>query len=322
MKNSNNLLTDRFGRTVTSLRISLTNRCNLDCIYCHSEGDEGSRNEMTVEMIAQVVDTASKFGVDKVKFSGGEPLVRKDFEDILRALPELKDVSVTTNGVLLKDRAQALKEAGLDRVNVSLDTLDPEKYAYITHGKPEDLYKVLEGIKAAIYAGLTPVKINMVLLKGINENEIENMLEFVRNYSGDLILQIIQVMDFRDGAQYDLDAKRIEEDLEKRADDVRMRKMHHRKSYIIDGAEVEFVRPIDNAEFCANCNRLRITADGKLKPCLLVNDNLIDIKDASPEELPGLLRASIESRIPFYTDSDENRIIDKKTIIGDRENGS
>lgn len=322
MKSSNNLLTDRFGRTVTSLRISLTNRCNLDCIYCHSEGDEGSRNEMTVEMIAQVVDTASKFGVDRVKFSGGEPLVRKDFENILRALPELKDVSVTTNGVLLKDRAYTLKEAGLDRVNISLDTLDPEKYAYITHGRPEDLNEVLEGIKAAIHADLTPVKINMVLLKGINENEIENMLEFVRKHNGDLILQIIQVMDFRDGAQYDIDAKKIEEDLERRADDVRMRKMHHRKSYIIDGAEVEFVRPIDNAEFCANCNRLRITADGKLKPCLLVNDNLIDITNAEPEELPALLRASIERRIPFYTDSEENRIIDKKTIIGDKENGS
>ncbi|NYT18697.1 MAG: radical SAM protein, partial [Methanosarcinales archaeon] len=149
MKASNDLLTDRFGRTVKSLRISLTNRCNLDCIYCHSEGDEGSTNEMTVEMISDIVTTAAKFGVNKVKFSGGEPLVRKDFEDILRSLPELKDVSVTTNGVLLKERAHSLKEAGLDRVNVSLDTLDPEKYAFITHGKPEMLNDVLEGINAA-----------------------------------------------------------------------------------------------------------------------------------------------------------------------------
>ncbi|WP_048193696.1 GTP 3',8-cyclase MoaA [Methanococcoides methylutens] len=318
MKTSNDLLTDKFGRTVKSLRISLTNRCNLDCIYCHSEGDEGSRNEMTVGMISDIVTTAAKFGVNKVKFSGGEPLVRKDFEEILRALPELKDVSVTTNGVLLKDRAYALKEAGLDRVNVSLDTLDPEKYAYITHGKPENLNDVLEGINAAIDAGLTPVKINMVLLKGINENEIDEMLDFVRTHKGDLVLQIIQVMDFREGAQYNLDAEEIEKDLERRADTTRMRKMHHRKSYIIDGAEVEFVRPIDNAEFCANCNRLRITADGKLKPCLLVNDNLIDFSNADPEDLPELLRASIERRIPFYRDSKERRIIEKKTIIGDQ----
>lgn len=318
MKTSNDLLTDKFGRTVKSLRISLTNRCNLDCIYCHSEGDEGSRNEMTVGMISDIVTTAAKFGVNKVKFSGGEPLVRKDFEDILRALPELKDVSVTTNGVLLKDRAYGLKEAGLDRVNVSLDTLDPEKYAYITHGRPENLNDVLEGIKAAIDAGLTPVKINMVLLKGINENEIDDMLEFVRGHKGNLVLQIIQVMDFREGAQYNLDAEEIEKDLERRADTIKMRKMHHRKSYIIDGAEVEFVRPIDNAEFCANCNRLRITADGKLKPCLLVNDNLVDFSNADPEDLPEILRASIERRIPFYRDSKERRIIEKKTIIGDQ----
>ncbi|WP_440952736.1 GTP 3',8-cyclase MoaA [Methanococcoides sp. FTZ1] len=322
MKSSKDLLTDRFGRTVTSLRISLTNRCNLDCIYCHSEGDEGARDEMTVEMIAQIVNTAAKFGVKKVKFSGGEPLLRKDFEDILRALPQLKDVSVTTNGVLLKSRAHTLKEAGLDRVNVSLDTLDPEKYAYITHGRPEDLNEVLEGIEAAIDAGLTPVKINMVLLKGINENEIDDMLEFVRRHSGDLVLQIIQVMDFRDGAQYNLDAEKIEKELERHADEIKMRKMHHRKSYIIDGAEVEFVRPIENAEFCANCNRLRITADGKLKPCLLVNNNLIDFTNAEPEELPELLRTSIERRIPFYMDSGKERIIEKRTIIGDRENGS
>lgn len=318
MKTSNDLLTDRFGRTVTSLRISLTNRCNLDCIYCHSEGDEGSRNEMTVGMISDIVNTAVKFGVNKVKFSGGEPLIRKDFEDILRSLPELKDVSVTTNGVLLKGRAHSLKEAGLDRVNVSLDTLDPEKYAYITHGKPENLNYVLEGINAAIDAGLTPVKINMVLLKGINENEIDDMLEFVRSHKGDLVLQIIQVMDFRDGAQYNMDAEEIEKKLERHADEIKMRKMHHRKSYIIDGAEVEFVRPIDNAEFCANCNRLRITADGKLKPCLLVNDNLIDFSNADPEDLSELLRASINRRIPFYMDAKERRIIEKKTIIGDQ----
>ncbi|MCD4808077.1 MAG: GTP 3',8-cyclase MoaA [Methanococcoides sp.] len=311
MNPSSNSLTDRFGRTVTSLRISITNRCNLDCIYCHSEGDEGSRKEMSAKTISAIVSTAAKFGVNKVKFSGGEPLVRKDFEDILRELPKLKDVSVTTNGVYLKERAFGLKEAGLDRVNVSLDTLDPEKYAYITHGSPETLQKVLEGIDAAISAGLTPVKLNMVLLKGINEDEIEDMLELVRSKKGNLILQIIQVMDFRDGAQYNLDADRIEKKLEQHANNITMRNMHHRKKYVIDGAEVEFVRPVENTEFCANCNRLRITADGKLKPCLLVNNNLIDVSEAEPDELPELLRRSIDRRVPFYRD------MKGKTIIGD-----
>ncbi|MCD4820655.1 MAG: GTP 3',8-cyclase MoaA [Methanococcoides sp.] len=316
MNPSSNSLTDRFGRTVTSLRISITNRCNLDCIYCHSEGDEGSRKEMSAKTISTIVSTAAKFGVNKVKFSGGEPLVRKDFEDILRELPKLKDVSVTTNGVYLKERAFGLKEAGLDRVNVSLDTLDPEKYAYITHGSPETLQKVLEGIDAAISAGLTPVKLNMVLLKGINEDEIEDMLKLVRSKKDDLILQIIQVMDFRDGAQYDLDADKIEKKLEQHANNITMRNMHHRKKYVIDGAEVEFVRPIENTEFCANCNRLRITADGKLKPCLLVNNNLIDVSEAEPDELPELLRRSIDRRVPFYRDMKD------KTIIGEKKNGS
>ncbi|NOQ48409.1 MAG: GTP 3',8-cyclase MoaA, partial [Methanococcoides sp.] len=273
--------------------------------------DEGSRKEMSAETISTIVSTAAKFGVNKVKFSGGEPLVRKDFENILRQLPKLKDVSVTTNGVFLKERAFSLKEAGLDRVNVSLDTLDPEKYAYITHGSPETLLKVLEGIDAAISAGLTPVKLNMVLLKGINEDEIDDMLELVRSKKDDLILQIIQVMDFRDGKQYDLDADKIEKKLEEYADNITMRNMHHRKKYVIDGAEVEFVRPIENTEFCANCNRLRITADGKLKPCLLVNNNLIDVSEAEPDELPELLRRSIDRRVPFYRD------MKGKTIIGD-----
>ncbi len=304
-------LTDKFGRTVTSLRISLTNRCNLNCIYCHSEGDEGLRREMPVSAISDVVKAAASFGVNKVKFSGGEPLVRGDFEDILRSLPELKDVSVTTNGVFLKERASSMKLAGLDRVNVSLDTLDPDKYAFITKGSQTDLKRVLDGIEAALAVGLTPVKINMVLLKGLNDNEIEDMLDFVRSHPGKLILQIIQVMDFKDGASYYIDVDDIEDDFARRADKVVMRRMHHRKKYFIDGAEVEVVKPIENVEFCANCNRLRVTADGKLKPCLLVNDNLVDIAGAGPGELPGLLEQAVELRVPFY------RVTKIEELIGD-----
>ncbi len=311
MAEDKNALTDKFGRTVTSLRISLTNRCNLDCIYCHSEGDEGRRKEMSVSTISDIVNAAAAYGVDKVKFSGGEPLVREDFEDILRSLPELKDVSVTTNGVFLKERAMAMKLAGLDRVNVSLDTLVPDKYAFITKSGPGDLKRVLEGIEAALDAGLTPVKINMVLLKGLNDDEIENMLDFVRTHPGNLILQIIQVMDFKDGAKYYIDVDRIEEEFSRRADKVFMRKMHHRKKYFIDGAEVEVVKPIENVEFCANCNRLRVTADGKLKPCLLVNNNLVDIAGAGPEDLPRLLEKAVERRVPFY------RVTKIEELIGD-----
>lgn len=163
------------------------------------------------------------------------------------------------------------------------------------------LGKVLDGIEEAVRVGLTPVKINMVLLKDLNETEIEDMLAFTKQFNGDVILQLIELMDFKDVADLHVNADEVEGALLKRATDVKVRQMHHRKKYIINGAEVEFVRPVDNTEFCANCNRLRVTADGKLKPCLLVNENLVDVSDASPEELPGLLQLAVSRRVPFYT---------------------
>ncbi len=294
-----NTLTDTFGRTVTSLRISITNRCNYDCIYCHHEGDTSSRGEMSVETISNIVHAASNMGVDKVKFSGGEPLMRKDFEDILSSLPKLRDVSVTTNGSFLKGRAQDLKDAGLDRVNISLDSLDPNVYRFITNSTHNMLNGVLDGIHSAVDAGLTPVKLNMVLLKGVNDNEIYDMLDFTRTYDGQVILQLIELMDFNDVSQYQIDANSVEDDLTLRADEIRVRTMHRRKKYIIDGAEVELVRPVDNSEFCANCNRLRVTADGKLKPCLLVNDNLVDVNGMSLKDIPQMIKHAVSIRVPY-----------------------
>ena len=292
-------LSDSFGRTVTSLRTSITNRCNYDCIYCHHEGNTNSSEEMSVETISNIVHAASDMGVDKVKFSGGEPLLRKDFEDILSSLPKLRDVSATTNGTFLKGRAQDLKDSGLDRVNISLDSLDPKKYKFITNSNQKMLNCVLDGIHSAIDAGLTPVKLNMVLLKGVNDNEIYDMLDFTRKYDGQVILQLIELMDFNDVSQYQIDANSVEKDLTLRADEIRVRTMHRRKKYIIDGAEVELVRPVDNSEFCANCNRLRVTADGKLKPCLLVNDNLVDVNGMSMEKMPQMLKLAASHRVPY-----------------------
>ena len=292
-------LTDSFGRTVTSLRISITNRCNYNCIYCHHEGDTNSRGEMSVGIISDIVHAASGMGVNKVKFSGGEPLMRKDFGDILSSLPKLRDVSATTNGTFLKARAQDLKDAGLDRVNISLDSLDPQIYSFITNGNSNALNVVLDGIHSAVDAGLTPVKLNMVLLKGINDNEIYEMLDFTRTYNGQVILQLIELMDFNDVSCYQINANSIEKDLRLHADKILVRTMHRRKKYIIDGAEVELVRPIDNSEFCANCNRLRVTADGKLKGCLLVNDNLIDVSNTAHEDLPKMLKLAVSRRVPY-----------------------
>ncbi|SFM88463.1 cyclic pyranopterin monophosphate synthase subunit MoaA [Methanolobus profundi] len=293
------VLTDPYGRTVRSLRMSITDRCNLNCIYCHNEGHIGHSKEMSVDTIVNIVDVASQFGVNRLKLSGGEPLLRKDLEDALVRLPEMRDVSLTTNAVLLRDRASSLREAGLNRVNISLDTLDPEKYNMITNCGNGTFDKVLDGIHAAVDAGLTPVKLNMVLLKDLNDNEIADMLEFTRNYGGNVILQLIELMDFRDLPQYRINAREVEQSLLNVSSDVKVRELHKRKKYIIDGAEVEFVRPVDNTEFCANCNRLRVTADGQLKPCLLINDNHVDVANATREELPDLFRSAVSKRVPF-----------------------
>lgn len=291
-------LTDAYGRTIKSLRLSLTTRCNLRCIYCHREGDSRHiKKEMAVETVVNIVRAAQAFGVNRVKFSGGEPLMRDDFEEIIKALPDLKDISATTNGTFLQERAQNLADSGLDRLNISLPTLSPENYRKITGG---DLSRVLAGIDAAVECGLTPVKLNMVLLKGINDKEIEHMMDFIRRFDGKVILQLIELMDFRKTAQYKVNINEVEDFLESKASDIRERAMHRRKKYYIDGIEVELVQPIDNSHFCANCTRLRVTSDGKIKPCLLRNDNLIDVGNREPGEIAELLKIAVDKREPFY----------------------
>ncbi|MCZ7399058.1 MAG: GTP 3',8-cyclase MoaA [Candidatus Methanoperedens sp.] len=291
-------LTDAYGRTIRSLRISLTNRCNLKCLYCHREGETREiNNEMTCRTIENIVRASQAFGVDRVKFSGGEPLLRNDFEDIINSLPELRDVSATTNGTNLSQRAKSLAESGLDRINISLPSLSPEQYRKVTGG---DIGKVLNGIAAAIDWGMTPVKLNMVLLKGINDTEILKMMDFTRKFEGKVILQLIELMDFQGTAKYQVNINEIEKFLESRASKIEERVMHRRKKYHIGGIEVELVRPIDNSHFCANCNRLRVTSDGRLKPCLFRNDNLVDVNNKEPQEIMELMKLVMDKREPFY----------------------
>ncbi|HEY3362370.1 MAG TPA: GTP 3',8-cyclase MoaA, partial [Methanosarcina sp.] len=161
--------------------------------------------------------------------------------------------------------------------------------------------KVIRGIDSAVEAGLTPVKLNMVLLKGINDNEIDSMMDFIRPYKGTVILQLIELMDVDPRlSKYMIDSKALEKSLAERASEVKVRHLHHRRKYIIDGVEIEFVRPMDNSEFCAHCSRLRVTADGKFKPCLLVKDNLVDVREAkSSEEIEKLLKLAVSRRKPY-----------------------
>jgi cyclic pyranopterin phosphate synthase len=290
------MMVDSFGRKVTGLRIALTPRCNLNCVYCHHEGETKLNGEISDEMVVSVARAAAALGIRSLKFTGGEPLLRRGLAGLIAKMPQDLDISLTTNGIFLAEQAGPLAEAGLDRVNVSLDSLWPQTYRSITGGREGDLEKVLAGIDAAKAAGLAPIKLNVVVLKE-NEAEIPDLIDFCREKG--LILQLIELLDLRhQGLSGDIDA--IERRLAAQADRVRVREMHRRKKYFLDGAEVEVVRPMDNTEFCANCTRLRVTSDGKIKPCLLRSDNLVEIGTCDCERIMGLLKEANRRREPYF----------------------
>lgn len=297
---------DPYGRLVDNMRVSVTQSCNLKCIYCHREGETNAVNdEMSVDEITNIVKVGVELGIRSIKITGGEPLLRRDIIEIVKQISDLsniEEVSMTTNGVLLSNFADRLKEAGLKRINISLDTLDPKKFSRITAGKIEH---VIEGLKSAIKANLTPIKMNMVLLKGINEDEVWDMIEFAKKAG--IILQVIEFVPLASSfSEYHASLQQLEEELDRRAEDVKIRSFHRRKKYFFSPCgEVETVRPVHNSEFCMGCRRIRLTSDGKLKPCLMRNDNLVDIlsplrEGVSDEELKKLFLKAISLREPYY----------------------
>ena len=303
---------DKYDRPILSLRITLTNRCNVNCIYCHHDGMRSSKNEMTPDEIYKICQIAKRIGVRKIRLSGGEPLVRKDIVEIISKIKSIgfNDISITTNGILLEKYAKDLKDAGLDRVNVSLDTLNPETYEFIT--KKDYLDAAKRGILKSVEVGLYPVKINMVIMKDINEHEIKDMFKFCKDH--EMVLQLIELIesencdDDKFSAEYHYKLDMVEERLADMADEVKEREfMQGRRKYYINGGEIEVVKPVDNSKFCANCTRLRVTPDGKIKPCLLRNDNLVDIitdirNNESDEKLEEIFLKGIDKRKPFNTD--------------------
>ena len=268
-----------------------------------------SKDEMTPDELYTISKIAKNIGVKKIRLSGGDPLVRKDIVEIVEKIASLdfKDISLTTNGVLLGEYAEDLKNAGLDRVNVSLDTLNRDTYKFVTN--MDYLDKAKAGILKAVEVDLYPVKINMVVMKDINTNEIRDMFEFCKENG--IILQLIELIesencdDDKFSAEYHYSLDSLEKRLADIADDVRERKfMQGRKKYYINDGEIEIVRPVDNSSFCANCSRLRITPDGKIKPCLLRNDNLVELishvrNGESEEELTEIFINGINNREPF-----------------------
>jgi cyclic pyranopterin phosphate synthase len=302
------MIYDNCNRPVLNLRVSVTQKCDKHCPYCHREGETNPSTLMTVDEIIRIVRIAISLGISRVKLTGGEPLLRKEIVEIVQGINELEgltDLSMTTNGAYMKGLAKDLKAAGLGRVNVSLPTLDPNVYNSLMGGNLQD---AIEGVKAAVEAGLHPVKLNMLVLKNVNDGEIDKMIQFAAQTG--TILQLIELEPINLSKtyymRYHLSLDGIAQNLEKLASETRIRKyMQKRRVYVLPKVKVEVIHPIENTEFCANCTRIRVTSDGKLKPCLMRKDNLVDIltplrNGADDKKLTETFIEAVKKREPYY----------------------
>jgi cyclic pyranopterin phosphate synthase len=293
---SSEYIIDRFGRQMTYLRISVTDRCNMRCVYCMPpEGIPWQSHEtiLTYEEITKIVVTAARYGIREVRLTGGEPLLRKNLPDLVRligAIPGIEGISLTTNGLLLAEQAVELKNAGLKRVNISLDTLDADKFRRITRGG--QLQKVLEGIFAAEAIGLTPIKINVVAMRGINEDELLGLarLSLVHPWQIrfiELMPLVDQPMVAEENLVYSPTGSYIPMvEIKQKLESLNLQPVEEgngggpARLYRSPGApgHVGFISPISE-HFCETCNRLRLTADGSLRTCLL-KDVEVPIREA------------------------------------------
>lgn len=267
---------------------------------------------MTPEQIENVVAVAASHGVNKIKFTGGEPLLREDILEIVRRTRKhiTGNISLTTNGVELPKLARGLKEAGLDRVNISMHAIDEYNFHFITDTKKNFLPIVKQGIQAARDAGLGPIKINFVLMKNINEDQVDGMIKFCAENNS--TLQLIEFEANREKEhseeylKYHVPLEPIERRIQQQAIDVEHNPLHNRERYTVktDYGEVkiEFVKPMRNTDFCKHCTRLRLTADGQFKTCLLRENDYFDIKDmlGDESEIDSMYREAVKARVPYW----------------------
>lgn len=329
---NNSVLKDSYGRAIRDLRVSLTDRCNFRCFYClpHGEPPIAPKEQMlSYEEIEYVCDVFVSLGIEKIRLTGGEPMMRRDIETIISKLSRLKstgqlvDLALTTNGYFLPDRAQTLKNAGLDRITISLDSLKRDVFKQMTG--VDVLDRVLAGIAAAKEAGLEPIKINAVIVRGHNESEVADFAAFAREY--DVKMRFIEFMPLDSGHEWSrgdvVSGKEIRERISERFPLVKVevaRGSDTSSRYrFADGApgEIGIIAPVTEP-FCGACSRIRLTADGQIRTCLFstVEHSLRDVlrSGASRDEIVEYIESVILKKEPRHFINDPGFVAPSRTM--------
>ncbi len=305
-------MNDKRGRTIDYLRVSLTDRCNLRCIYCMPEDgvDKMCHHDiLRFEQIEKIITASAALGIKKVRFTGGEPLILKGLDKLIAhtaSMPSVNDISLTTNGILLADMAEDLNKAGLKRVNISLDTLKADKFKELT--RYGDINKVFSAIEKCMSLNMVPIKLNVVLMKGINDDEIGDFI----NLTKDMPIQVrfIELMPIGEGLKYfDKCSMKVEEIIERFPELVQIKDDSKVASvYRMPGAKgsVGLISPI-SCKFCSDCNRIRLTSVGTIKPCLHSSEeiNLIPYLDDEKKLIEVIRDAVLNKPAEHHLETDK-----------------
>jgi cyclic pyranopterin phosphate synthase len=304
------VLSDKFGRPITDLRLSITDRCNYKCVYCRTGNEGAAYAELPFEDYLRMARLMVSLGINKIRLTGGEPLLRRGVVDFVRELSQLKvnghrlEIAMTTNGHLLADLAKPLRDAGLDRVTVSMDAVDPHRFARITR-VPGGFDHVLAGIRAARDAGLWPLKVNCVLMRGFNEDQIIPFGMFARDQG--VVVRFIEFMPLEEDRVWaPQTVVTLDEILQRMAEYRPLKEIPHgrsetaRRYQFSDGiGEIGIIAPVSHP-FCGHCSRIRITSDGKIRTCLFsVWDHDLHqlmMRGADDDELVGFIRDVVQKK--------------------------
>jgi len=294
---------DKYNRTIDYMRLSVTDRCNLRCKYCMPESGVSKKLHKEIlrhEELIEIVKAGALIGIKKIRLTGGEPLIRKNIVELVQEISNVEginEVTMTTNGLLLKSYLNDLKEAGLTRINLSLDTLNPERYKNITRGG--NIEEVLACIPLILEAGLRPLKINVVLIGGFNEDEINDFVELTRHQN--IEVRFIELMPIGEASRWTNDKFVSNQKVLEVSELIKIEKTHPSSPaeyYQLKGGvgKIGLINPI-SCSFCVDCNRIRVTSDGKVKPCLH-SDQEIELMEAlrNHEDIVKILRDAVTSK--------------------------